>query len=297
MLENCKAVTSLHSGDFSTLYTMLPHSDVVKQLYWLCDKLFNNCGKHYIVLGYMNTYYSNELPKKDVALDCMQVKDLITSVLGNSFVVFGGCAFQQIQGVPMGGNASPQIADLTLSCYEFKFLTNRQNFSIAKKLHASRRYVDDLINVNHPNFIDICASIYPACLPLSDTSLTSGDCNYLDLFITANDGAPSIDVYNKTDAFAFKVLRFVHADSNVATALGYNVFFSQLHRIATICSTAGNFKQRLKDMVDEFLNKHYGIPKLEEKFWLFCVRYRALASKFGLVGKDKCLHFFRSTNK
>ncbi|VDN17064.1 unnamed protein product [Gongylonema pulchrum] len=63
-----------------------------------------------------------------------------------------GYIFKLEQGVPMGSNASPDIADLTLSFMEYRFLCNNPWIH----LHLFR-YIDDII-VNCANFAEIANS-------------------------------------------------------------------------------------------------------------------------------------------
>ncbi|VDK78684.1 unnamed protein product [Gongylonema pulchrum] len=55
-------------------------------------------------------------------------------------VQFSGYIFKQIQGVPVGGNTSPDIADLTLSVMEYRFLRKNPGFHF----HLFR-YIDDIL--------------------------------------------------------------------------------------------------------------------------------------------------------
>ena len=48
--------------------------------------------------------------------------DALKFVLYNTYVTFGDIIFKQIQGIPMGGNASPFIADLYLSWSEYCYM-------------------------------------------------------------------------------------------------------------------------------------------------------------------------------
>ena len=48
--------------------------------------------------------------------------ELLEFVLYNTYIRFGGDLYKQIMGTPMGGNASPFIADLFLSQLEYKYM-------------------------------------------------------------------------------------------------------------------------------------------------------------------------------
>ena len=48
--------------------------------------------------------------------------DALKFVLYNTYVKFGNTIFKQIQGISMGGNASPFIADLYLAWNEYCYM-------------------------------------------------------------------------------------------------------------------------------------------------------------------------------
>ena len=47
---------------------------------------------------------------------------MIRFVIDNIFVIFGGRVFQQTDGIPMGTNCAPILADLFLYSYEADFI-------------------------------------------------------------------------------------------------------------------------------------------------------------------------------
>ena len=59
--------------------------------------------------------------------------DALKFILYNSFITFGGFIFKQIQGIPMGGSASPFIADLYLAWHEYCFMSKlcKSNYDLA----------------------------------------------------------------------------------------------------------------------------------------------------------------------
>ena len=61
----------------------------------------------------------------------------------------------------MGGNASPFIADLYLSC-EYCYMTKvvKTNYPTAKLLSYKCRYLDDIYTVNFKYFGDIAIYMY-----------------------------------------------------------------------------------------------------------------------------------------
>ena len=71
------------------------------------------------------------------------------------YIRFGTKLYRQIVGIPMGTNSAPLIADLFLFCYEryfMKDLSNDNQTEIIKAFNPTSRYLDDLLNIDNPNF-------------------------------------------------------------------------------------------------------------------------------------------------
>ncbi|VDN30518.1 unnamed protein product [Gongylonema pulchrum] len=107
---------------------------------------------------------------------------MLRIILEETYVRFSGYIFKQIQGVPMDGNASPDIADLTLSVMEYRFL--RKNLGFHFHLF---RYIDDILVVNCANFAEIASNIYGPNLQLNTTYSGQHAC-FLDLQILCQNG-------------------------------------------------------------------------------------------------------------
>ena len=79
-------------------------------------------------------------------------------ILFNTYVQFVGKKFLQTKDIPMGGNASPFIADLCLAWVEYKFMKDLSNskvpsdFKLAKTLSNNCRYIDDISVINYLSF-------------------------------------------------------------------------------------------------------------------------------------------------
>ena len=121
LLDNLQShsLTSIHSiktYDFSTLYTTIPHTKLKARLSELIKNAFKcKNGKkryEYIVVGHNSTYFvkntsnaKNKYPEDDIVR-------MLDFLIDNIFVEFGGVIFQQLNGIPMGTNCAPLLADL-----------------------------------------------------------------------------------------------------------------------------------------------------------------------------------------
>jgi len=274
-------VMHLITADFSTLFTSLPHDVIKNKMFSLVFRMFQNSGKPYLIIKHKYVFYAEEKP--ETFQHCFTKEDicsLIEIVVDNTFVRFAGILFQQTQGVPMGGNASPLLADLTLSYMEFEYLSNPMNRGYAICMQYTVRYVDDLLSINCQDFLQYCKQIYPDSLPLEETSSDHNSVDFLDLTITGGDKA-NFEIYNKTDSFPFAVVRFVHSSSNVHCNLGYNTFFTQLIRFGRIYTQSTGFTRKCKELCTSFLEKGYKKELLQKKLILFGRNYAALLGKHG----------------
>ena len=209
-------IATANSYDFSTLYTTLPHKTIMANCNYLVDLLFNHRGTDYIytpITNYGYTHYPTEITERSetsrfIKLHRNEVKNLIHTVITESFVTIGPYIFKQVKGIPMGNNAAPLIADLTLSIMEFQYLKSCE--PPIKKSICIKRYLDDILEINS-NFGTIRHKIYPQELTLNHEKTVNKVISYLDLNIDLADN--TITIYNKTDHFNFPVIRIIDKDS------------------------------------------------------------------------------------
>ncbi|MCP3684577.1 MAG: hypothetical protein GY861_18070, partial [bacterium] len=137
----------------------------------------------------------------------------------------------------MAGNASSMIADLTLAIMEYDFAKDKRNPPI-----LAVRYIDDIFVANFLQFLALASRIYGNDLHLDVTS-NGQSCNFLDLHIELmpNHRLPLISVYNKTDAFPFKVNRYTYPDSMISNKVHSTVIITQLIRFARITTQYHQF--------------------------------------------------------
>ena len=285
-VSNSQAVTNMlhraeYSGimnftvaDFSTLYTNLPHSVIKNCITYLIYKCLGNAGHNYIAVPcnftgpfYTNCWYTSNSttnPRSHIILEKSAVIGLLNFVIDETYVKFGNWIFKQVCGIPMGSNSSPLLADLTLSVMEYKFLSDPINRPIAKQINFASRYLDDVIFVNVPTSATFCDHIYHDSLTLEFSEDNSYSCNYLDLAIIFSPTTHKLelDVYNKTDAFNFNVIRYGFPTSNVPFQLHYQVFSTELLRFARICSTMACFTTRVEELTKTLLEREFCANRL-----------------------------------
>ena len=144
---------SVYTFDFSTSYTNLPLTDIHDKLTKLIQKMYQNLHtqvKHFTDIGSYKSFSLQHL------LDALK--------LNNTYIKFGQQLFLQTKGIPMGGNASPLIADLYLSWLEYQYLSKlvtNKDFNLLHKPKCNSRYIDDIITPNVEKSLEITKHIYP----------------------------------------------------------------------------------------------------------------------------------------
>ena len=207
--------------------------------------------------------------------------ELIHVIVTNSYVKHAEIIFHQTKGLPMGGNASPLLADLCLAIMEVQYITS--NPIEGRRLTHTMRYIDDILTLNSTLMNEVYENIYDKSLPLTFDNTSNGQGHYLDLLIDRNTG--QLDLYDKRNDFNFKVIRFTHASSNCPRSTGLNTFYSQIVRISRICNDRPSFERHLKDLIAIMTNNSYSTAELRRTIHKVSKNYNAILRKFGLHTK------------
>ena len=108
--------------DFSTLFTTFPHNLIKEKLTELIEQTFNREGSLYLACNDKNAFFTSEQPKRYKMWSCQKVSDALHYLLDSIFIRFGSKLYRQIEGIPMGTNCAPLVADLFLFRYERDFM-------------------------------------------------------------------------------------------------------------------------------------------------------------------------------
>ena len=290
-LKLVKNADSFETFDFSTLYTNLPLDVVFDSISWLCRKLFA-AGQHIAILvnaDARQAYWVGSLDKREgwEQLTCDKLLDALKYVLYNTYVSFAGNIFLQTVGIPMGGNASPFIADLCLAVMEYRYMEKLvrsklvSDRNLAKSLSLNSRYLDDIGVLNFLGFDSISKLIYHPSLILEGSGFGYHYDNFLDLSVRIFNEKFIIGIYHKVDDFNFEVINFPFPSSNIHSQVGYNAFYSQLVRYYRLCNNKMDFIARVKMLKVKLSGRGYNIRTLGKSFLKFCNVYPA-PSKYGV---------------
>jgi hypothetical protein len=260
-------------------------------MFGLVNLLFDHAkgkGKYLSARG--GVYFHNHESGNREKLSREDIMFLIEYVVKNSYVQHAGINFHQTKGIPMGGNASPLLADLCLSMLEYHYIM--QHPAEGRKLSYTMRYIDDILTLNTSLMKEVYRNIYDPSLPLSFDDTSHGHGHYLDLQLDRNTG--TIDLYDKRNDFKFDVIRFTQAGSNCPRSIGLNTLYAQLLRIARIVSDPQILYAHFVQLLKSFQSKGYSRAEISRTFHKFGRGHDALLRKFWLHTKKTREHWLRT---
>ena len=259
---------SISINDFATLYTLFEHDHLVRNMTWLLDRLSKNSGCNFIHVSHIGAHWVKDSSKPGT-YTITEVLEMISFLIGNSFIKALGKIFRQTKGIIMGGKSSGWLSDCSLMVDEFKFLDRKVkegNLEIARQFIGLNRYRDDCSALNIDNFRDLAREIYPQSLELSQENDDLTRATVLDMHVDIKEGFFRTKVYNKTDSFPFEVISLPFLESNISERICYKVFYSQVLRYQRLCSDLFDFNNRVKILGDILIKRGYKRDLLCKEF-------------------------------
>ena len=282
----------LFCADFASLFTNLPHDVVIDNLYGLIDMMFKNSNMEYVVTSGSHVRYSKQDTGKIHCYHKNDVKFILKTILDNSFAMYAGTVYKQNRGIPQGNNASPQIADLTLSFMEFRFVKEKvnRNHALAFSLSRTFRYIDDLLHCssNAADFVNITSAMYHSSLTLEQTNNTDKKSAFLDLDIECTRDGVTTSLYNKTDDYSFSVVRYPHFSSCIPRRIGLNTLHGEFLRIYRNCSKSQHFYIRSRALTDYFFSVGYPRTLINSRIIRTIKMNPSIALKYGISDGALC---------
>ena len=231
--------------DFSTLYTTLPHNDLIRCIVALYNKY---------VQSDIEVFYKN----RKLIISKILFVEILKFSIKNCYVLFNNRLYRQKIGIPMGSNFSPNMANLYLHFYESQFLNKSHDIG-RNRYKYTYRFIDDLISVNNRDIIYDVRTIYPRFLEISNTNsedFSKG--SFLDIDIKVNNNRFLTKVYDKRREFDFDILGLPAHSSNIPNNMVYGIICSQFCRFADICMREQDFLYNCQLIIDKV--GHNGFP-------------------------------------
>ena len=148
--------------------------------------------------------------------------------------------------------------------------------------------LQDLLNIDNPNFEGMVHQIYPPELQLNKANISDTEAPFLDLHLSVSNGFFFSKIYDKRDDFDSDIVIFLFLDGDVPRRASYGVYISQLIRFARVCNHVTDFNACL---TAKLLQQGYPYHKLRKTFSTFYRRHYELISKYN-VGLKTHLRMF-----
>ena len=211
------------------------------------------------------------------SFDSASFKGIIKLLVDNAYFCFGEFVLRQTIGIPMGLAPAPQMANGTLQKEEYSFQEHmtRTNYSVAKSLNHTFRYIDDITPLNDKgNFEKYFTQIYPPELELNRENVGFKSATVLEMDVNVVDNKFLVGVYDKRDSFNFEVFRYPSFESNIPNRIVYNVFLGQLVRFSRVCNFEEGFVTATKLLVSRMVKKGAKEKILKAYFTKFFGKHR-----------------------
>ena len=265
------------------LYTNIPHDKLRDSITFVLDEAFSiKDGHPFIRINKKSASWRCQLPKstKLLYLTKDDIKDMFSYLLDNIHMFYRSKIFRQIIGIPMGTDCAPELANLFLFSFEYKYIMSLINCKDGnlKYFKYVYRYIDDLLTLNdNGHFKNIFKDIYPSELELKQTATSSLGASYLDMDIKVDEGSHKFGytLYDKRNDFPFNVISMPNMRSNVPISPTYGVFYSQVIRIFKANNSFNDFINNIKTLVNKLVNQNFNVTTLYHNLNVFCKQFRS----------------------
>ena len=256
VINTRKKAKDISTFDFSTLYTKLPHNDLLRVLNIHIDFAFDGGTKNY--LGYTDTkvFWKNK-PSRKNTISRSQLKALVKHLITRTYFIVGNLIIRQSIGIPMGIDPAPFWANLYLYFYEHEFITNlmRTDKIRARKFLNACRFIDDECNINdHGEFARSHGEIYPKELHLK-CEHQGLHATFLELDIQIVDEIFDYKLFDKRDDFPFSIVRMPDLSGNIPSFIFYGSIMSEFLRIARCTRLITNFLPRARSLCERMISQ------------------------------------------
>jgi len=263
VINTKKRAKEISTFDFSTLYTKLPHNDLVRVLNEIVDFVFDGGSRNFLGFTENITFWKNKKSGKNY-FSRYKLKTLIKHLITNTYFEVGNLLFRQCIGIPMGIDPAPFWANLYLYHYEHKFITSlmRTDKFRARRFLHSTRFIDDQCNINDSSeFSRSHADIYPQELQLK-CEHQGGHATFLDLDITIVDNIFVYKLFDKRDGFPFSIVRMPDLSGNIPSHIFYGSIMSEFLRIARATLLLIDFIPRASILYKRMINQGGSVNKI-----------------------------------
>ena len=256
VINTRKKAKDISTYDFSTLYTKLPHNDLIRVLNTHIDFVFDGGTSKYLGFSESKVFWKRK-PTRKQTISRFQLKALVKHLITRTYFIVGNLIIRQSIGIPMGIDPAPFWANLYLYHYEQEFITRlmRTDKKRARKFVNACRFIDDECNINdHGEFSRSFQEIYPEELQLK-CEHQGLHATFLDLDIQIVDGIFVYKLFDKRDEFPFSIVRMPDLSGNLPAFIFYGSIMSEFLRIARCTRLIEDFIPRAKMLCERMVSQ------------------------------------------
>ena len=259
--KNSKA-KSISTFDFSTLYTKLPHNDLIDILSELIDFVFNGGRKtadgnrKFLTIKGKQCFFSRT-KHGNKSYTKVQIKLMTKHLISQSFFTLGNLVFHQTVGIPMGIDPAPFWANLYLHHYENVFISTlaRTDRYRGFKFKNTFRFIDDACCINDQGEFEASyRNIYPQELQLK-CEHKGHHATFLELDITIHANIFVYKLFDKRDNFPFFIVRMPDLSGNIPEHVFYGSISSEFLRIARATLLYDDFLSKGRNLFSRMLKQ------------------------------------------
>ena len=261
-LNKTRRARSISTYDFSTLYTKLPHDELIENLYEIVDFAFQG-GNHkkdgnrkYLTIRGTSAFWTKTKHGKN-SFTKSEIKLLTSHLIQETYFRIGNLLFKQCIGIPMGIDPAPFWANLHLYSYECSFITGLMSSDKGRaiKFRYATRFIDDNCNLNDDGeFGRSISEIYPDNLEVK-CEHEGTHATFLQLDITIQDGLAIYKLFDKRDNFPFFIVRMPDLGGNIPSHVFYGSVMSEFLRIARSTLLYSDFVPVAQSLFKRMLNQ------------------------------------------
>ena len=159
-------------------------------------------------------------------------------------------------------------------------LSDNNQTDIIEAFNSTSRYLDDLLNIDNPNFEKIASQIYPTEFQLNKANSSDTEAPFSDLNSSITNDIVSSKIYDKRNDFHFEIVNFLFLDGDVPRSPSYGVYISQLIRFARVCSNVDDFNNKNLLLNALLFKEGYRYHKIRKAFPKFYHRHSELIVKY-----------------
>lgn len=289
-----EALRSVNTYDFATMYTTLDQDNIVECVDLATQEAFGQQTDHpgvrkHLYLIYINerapvVWYDEQDRLTNVPIDmataftATDVVEMVRILVRHTYIHNGSLIKQQTQGLPIGTNPAPHLADLTCYSHEARLIDQlrREDVQRARRFLGTFRYIDDVLSVDNPAFEDYVKLVgedrtcvrqmYPDYLLLNRTTEEQNRVGYLGMTIQPTSRSFYSNLADSQQRFPEKKVNYPNLEGNFPGIMGYGVFIGQLHRFSRICTASMDMCAWSAKLTKMLVDKGFSTSKMVRVF-------------------------------